>query len=359
MLNNLFYWPNVAALKSLVPVFLLLTVLEAINFNLSLSIPTSTWLVLKGIVILRFIRDARITSWSKNYNSLLVFALPWLGVSLINQSMSDALTFLLFNMVVFILMSSNLSQSGYILICKLFVIFNCLSLFIPGISFHRVEGRFNGLLVNPNELGITLAIVFVIFWTYRYLLYRDKIWLTSVFVLLILSGNRSGLLAVLVFILVYIPKARVYSALFIIPLVIGFDYNWVLEKVRFTSMGSDSLLSGREVAWKFAYDTFKDSSLMRQLFGWGYGKTETLFMINSEMLSLEGHQGNAHNSYLTLLLDYGLIGLLLFFNFLRPYLSRYKSLAIVLILIGFTESFLSPSFGVAFTLSLGVLMSKK
>jgi O-antigen ligase len=47
--------------------------------------------------------------------------------------------------------------------------------------------------------------------------------------------------------------------------------------------------------------------------GGGFGYTEYIYKLNSTMLSMLGHQGNAHNSYLTLWLDTGLIGIILLF----------------------------------------------
>jgi O-antigen ligase len=46
--------------------------------------------------------------------------------------------------------------------------------------------------------------------------------------------------------------------------------------------------------------------------GKGFFYTEYLFKKYFEILSTQGHQGNAHNSYLTFWLDTGLIGLIMY-----------------------------------------------
>lgn len=66
--------------------------------------------------------------------------------------------------------------------------------------------------------------------------------------------------------------------------------------------------SGRFVAWNFAWERIQDVFFV----GGGFGHTEFVFDLYSDQLSKLGHQGNAHNSYLTIWLDTGLIGIVLF-----------------------------------------------
>ena len=66
--------------------------------------------------------------------------------------------------------------------------------------------------------------------------------------------------------------------------------------------------SGRTIAWDFAWDQIQNDFFI----GRGFSYTEYIFRINYEYLSMLGHQGAAHNSYLTFWLDTGLIGLVLY-----------------------------------------------
>ncbi len=61
--------------------------------------------------------------------------------------------------------------------------------------------------------------------------------------------------------------------------------------------------SGRISIWTTVYDAFKESSLIDKILGHGYGAVRTLH--------IGGRSINAHNDYLELLYDYGIIGVCL------------------------------------------------
>jgi len=64
--------------------------------------------------------------------------------------------------------------------------------------------------------------------------------------------------------------------------------------------------SGRLIAWEFGWSKIQEGVFS----GGGIGYTEILYKQNYEMLSIMGHQGNAHNSYITFWLDTGIVGVL-------------------------------------------------
>jgi O-antigen ligase len=77
--------------------------------------------------------------------------------------------------------------------------------------------------------------------------------------------------------------------------------------------------SGRLIAWDFAWQEINRNTFF---FGNGFDYTNYYFGLNLEKLSLLGHQGNAHNSYLTFWLETGLIGLIFFmFGFVKSFLN--------------------------------------
>jgi O-antigen ligase len=85
--------------------------------------------------------------------------------------------------------------------------------------------------------------------------------------------------------------------------------------------------SGRLVAWAFAWEKIQ----LDWLFGKGFGYTPMVFGENFEILSLKGHQGNAHNSYLTFWLDTGIIGLVLMLGgFLRSFIIVSKASRLII-----------------------------
>lgn len=196
--------------------------------------------------------------------------------------------------------------------------------------FVAFAGRYRGLLGNPNGLGIFLTLVFPI----SYLVPRNGIfriatrekWIFyAVFIIsLLLCGSRTAILAcglVLIF--------NAYAALrgwpgLVLFLTIIFSYEYLLSQlpsiILALNLGEyfriETLLegSGRVVAWAFAWDKIQEVFF----FGGGFDYTNDLYHKYFDYLSRLGHQGNAHNSFLTLWLDTGLIGIILFvFSLLR------------------------------------------
>ena len=89
--------------------------------------------------------------------------------------------------------------------------------------------------------------------------------------------------------------------------------------------------------------------------GHGYGATEKLFRDNQEYLNSLNHQGNAHNSFLTIWYESGLFGLLIFVYSLFHILLKKKKRRFILPLFvtiffsALNESFLVSSLNI-FTL---------
>jgi O-antigen ligase len=117
--------------------------------------------------------------------------------------------------------------------------------------------------------------------------------------------------------------------------------------------------SGRNIAWGFAWLHIQDNFFL----GRGFAYDEVLFAKHAEELSMLGHQGNVHNSYLTVWLNTGIIGLFFFLRgFLLAFLmgAKKSKLAIpimftVLFSINY-ESWLSASLN-PFTIQLLIILS--
>jgi O-antigen ligase len=192
----------------------------------------------------------------------------------------------------------------------------------PALSMPR--GRFSGLLGNPNGMGIFsvlyLAFITIVFYYYPSVISkREKYFFyIIIFISLILSGSRGGIFAsVIFFVFQYLYK---YSRLIGFVAVIFFGISYQLVESNFVeivqSLGLEAYFrietleegSGRKEAFQFAWSKIKDDPY----FGKGFGYTEALMKQYAEELSDEGHQGNVHNSYLTIWLDTGLFGLIAF-----------------------------------------------
>lgn len=204
-------------------------------------------------------------------------------------------------------------------------------------EFVSLDGRFTGILGNPNGLGIFSTLSFVLFSVIQALYPSmftlfEKIAIYGVIILSIfLCGSRNALFSVMLFFLFSkISKASPFlSVTIFLAIIISYSYvlNNLLEVV--IALGLQDFLrietietgSGRTIAWEFAWENIQDSFYL----GKGFGYTEFLYKKNYQYLSVLGHQGNAHNSYLTFWLDTGLIGLFLFLiGFIKAFIRAVK-----------------------------------
>lgn len=185
-------------------------------------------------------------------------------------------------------------------------------------------GRFRGLFGNPNGMGIFCILVFVLFSVvnakYDEAFSRTEKWIFYgvIFVSVYLTGSRTALLAIVLFII--FKYAYAYSPfigffLFMISLLIT-EYLSVNFISIIRSLGLSSYFrldtldqgSGRLIAWEFAWQNIKKSMMVGQ----GFAYDEFLMRANAGELTKLGHEGGVHNTYLIIWLNTGLIGLLLF-----------------------------------------------
>lgn len=187
-----------------------------------------------------------------------------------------------------------------------------------------LAGRYRGLLGNPNGLGLFLYLFIILFaviidkFPHVFSKYERAIVYAICFISLLKCGARSSLMAVLMFF--FFKRFYKLSPIlgFFIFIITLFVYQLVSQnlvdiilalglgdQLRVSSLESGS---GRLVAWQFAWQKIQDNFF----FGSGFNYTEYIYRQNYEYLSKLGHQGSAHNSYLTIWLDTGLVGLLCF-----------------------------------------------
>ncbi len=232
--------------------------------------------------------------------------------------------------------------------------------FIP--SYVTLEQRYRGMLGNPNGLGLFCLIVFIFFVlinkSFAQLFNRNEkiVFYGLIFLSILLSGSRNALFAVMIFLLfsAFTRISAVFGFVMLILLLMGYEYINVNILTIVKSLGLQSYLraetlsnaAGRYVAWKLAWDNISKDIFL----GHGFEYTNNLFKTNQQALNDLGHQGNAHNSYLTFWLDTGLLGLLAFLwgfvgNFIRA-AKRNKLAMAALYAILFSavfESYLTAS----------------
>lgn len=192
----------------------------------------------------------------------------------------------------------------------------------PG--FVTLAGRYCGMLGNPNGLGL-FCIVFFIFTRVanevnNTLFSKRELYLIYGVILLstVLSGSRNAIFTIGIFtVFHYFYRISPFLGIFVF-LIMVLVYQLLLANLGSIIMALDlqeffrietlESASGRLIAWEFGWDKISENPMM----GHGIGYTDYLYKINYEMLSMRGHQGNAHNSYITFWIDTGLLGLLFY-----------------------------------------------
>jgi O-antigen ligase len=298
------------------------------------------------LIVFMFFDKKRFMPFSDYYKPFLLFFL--FSVPLVFLNPAPLISFqktISYNLIFFIVPNyflSSYKEEGDLFI-KDIISFLCLFLLISLIlipfsseNLLFIEGRYNGLLGNPNGIGVFVSILYVFFFIadelFPNLFFRqDKILIIlSVLISAVLCGSRNSIVTIMIF--YFSSKLFKYSIVFgfISILFIGLLRDEIGNFLLFAidSFGLKEFYrvddvekgSGRLIAWIFGWEKVQENFF----FGQGFNYTNYLYGQFFEKLSRLGHQGNAHNSYLTLWLDTGLIGLFLvlrglFLSFIRVF----------------------------------------
>ena len=213
---------------------------------------------------------------------------------------------------------------GLLYFCSMIFLVGFVLLFTAPPDVIFIEARFRSILGNPNGLGIFSSLVFLFFEfvnrRHPKLFSKSEKWIFYGLIItsLLLSQTRSALFAVLI----YFVFSRIYFISgwvgFLVFLLILFLYQPIIDAVPFviSALGLENYLrldtfsegSGRLVAWTFAWEQIQANFYT----GRGFNYTDHLFVQNYPLLSRLGHEGNAHQSFLTFWLNTGIIGLTLY-----------------------------------------------
>jgi len=264
------------------------------------------------------------------------------------------------------------------------LIYLCLTILLAGFIFRFIdptlvimEDRYQGLFGNPNGLGI-FSLLFFFLLTVSLEMYpdllekREKMLIYAAIILsIIMSGSRGSLFSLIIFfVFSLIYKKSPFLGTIVAVIVIasyGYISEHLIQVINFFGLGDYFRVytleqgSGRFVAWDFSWKHIQES----YWFGRGFQYTEYLFDIPENVIYLQalGHQGNAHNSYITLWLDTGLIGLITYVMALLASVfkaTRKTRLAFPIIFAAifssFFESWLTASLN-PFTIMLFITLS--
>ncbi len=198
-------------------------------------------------------------------------------------------------------------------------------------------GRFRGLFGNPNGMAIFCFLLIMLTavlgaikkdlfnWKEKLLVYGTAGYF------LIVSGSRSSLIAVFIFLIF----GRFFAASPFLGFVMLLGVFGIMEVVLsnlepivmflgiedFVRLKTLETGSGRYFAWDFAWMHIQEYIV----FGGGFGNDERIMRKNYHYLERMGHQGGVHNTYLSFWFDVGLIGLVIFFrSFILAFIKASK-----------------------------------
>jgi hypothetical protein len=251
----------------------------------------------------------------------------------------------------------------------IFILALGLLLYFMGFSIVRVvEGdRIGGLFGNPNGLGI-FSFLSTVLITVCYHLYPELFpiqWKRISYVVIIfalfMTASRGGILATVVFVGVFSlwvkQKPAYFFGYLILLLVILLSPQELNDQFNhYLRMDEENITSGRDESWEMAKEEINNGNYWLSK-GMGYAE----YYLSSVTDETSQHQGNVHNSYFTIWLDTGLIGLIFFIGgWLLCFLRTNKLKLALAILVGVVistnvESWLTGSLN-PFTILLLIIL---
>ncbi len=187
--------------------------------------------------------------------------------------------------------------------------------------------RYRGIFGNPNGIAMFCVLIYMMFTVLNQYFPKlfsksEKIlFLSGVFVSVILSGSRTSMMCFAIFwIFSTVQKKSPWLSLFLFLLIAIANQVVTINIVEIVSeLGLNKYLridtlkegSGRIFAWRYAWQEIQSNFW----FGKGFDYNQYLFFIPKVQHRLNdlNHQGDVHNVYLGFWLDVGLVGLILYF----------------------------------------------
>lgn len=218
-------------------------------------------------------------------------------------------------------------------------------------EYAQIMGRFRGLFGNPNGMAIYcylfLMLATVLTSLNKELLnWRERLMVFAIIMYFIIqSGSRASLASSLIFLVfmrfftyspwigfvglvtVMIGVELVSSNFEAIVVYLGLEGYFRLETLKEGS--------GRYFAWEFAWKHIQDYFV----FGGGFANDEAIMRRNRLYLEKMGHQGGVHNTYLSMWLNVGIVGLFIYLRSLALLFIKSSKLVPMSLAILFSTLF--------------------
>ncbi|MBK9176729.1 MAG: O-antigen ligase family protein [Flavobacteriales bacterium] len=191
-------------------------------------------------------------------------------------------------------------------------------------DYAQIMGRFRGLFGNPNGLAIYcylfLMLATVLTSLNKELLnWRERLIVFAIIMYFIIqSGSRASLASSLIFLVFmrFFTYSPWIGFVGLVTVMIGVELISSNFEAIVVYMGLENYFrletlkegSGRYFAWEFAWIQIQDYFV----FGGGFANDETIMRRHRLYLEKMGHQGGVHNTYLSMWLNVGIVGLLIY-----------------------------------------------
>ena len=328
-------------LKFSIALFFLVTPLESLPLAEGFSIvKLSAIIVLVAWALSGFQRNTN--NPAKVFLPLLVFAVISSLWSIDSSISINAIaTFLIPSLLVAMIISYSVSCKRDIAIYLGFYIVGCLITSIAGLltrqatlaaAVYASQERLTAFGQDQNTLAFILIMGVV---PLLHLLSKNtkviakyfSICVIIVFVYMIAStGSRTGIIVLALIVLFYAYSARQFKVLIGIivlaviglPILIQYLPESVMDRFMQTSeLVNDGDFSDRGIIWQSALDAFSEENI---LLGVGYSNFSTMLRQHF------GWQMASHNTYLTYLIEFGIIGVWAFIYILIKMINVAKSI---------------------------------
>ncbi|MBC8266072.1 MAG: O-antigen ligase family protein [Flavobacteriales bacterium] len=299
-----------------VVIYLLNTIL--LSIQLTFSIGYNIFLGIMGIYIILLLinpKQVKLVLLNKSFNFLLFLTvlnfLYWILFDDITNV--ESLKYLFARAIQFSIIPLSIYHNFEYYKDKFFthLIYIVFFIIVAGlfINPYLFAGRYGGLIWNPNMLASFTTIGFAMLFLKSEEKTNFEYFLLFLFLLISLAtGSRGVLVGIsLVFVLRYGFSSRnvIYAILSIILYFLVINLNFDTSLNRFSTQ---NLMNDRTLQYYYAFETF----LQKPFSGWGLDKYA---FIDKNLVPhhLKGYIISAHNGYLAVIVQYGLIFSALFF----------------------------------------------